>query len=696
MANSKIVSGNLLGTPRAESDLKMLATAFVETEDFHALVDTRDFNFVVGRRGTGKSALFLKVSEALNKEKSVYRYSKSSSEYDSLSLLSTVIGVSKDYHAIRSITRVAWRASLLIDLLNDVRSHYKLDRCDNVKNLCDFSERFRHLSNYDCFERTTEILKTAHKQCSDVLKIPVTIAKLFSVEDLNAAIVEALRTYSKTAVFLFDGLDEGWSPNQTSTAIVGGLAAAASDFADRQSSVQVTLFLRDNIFRSLSFFDRDFSRHIEGNTLRLRWDDSSLLHFVANRLRATFGLNSIESDIKVWNRFAQRGLENREGFSSCLNYTLYRPRDLLVLLNEAFVFAARSGRQQIVKEDIELTSKQISQNRLEDLLKEYDTVFPGLPLFIDVFKGKPSSQTFGIIISLLDEAIKYQNYEEQGASDFAILGNGKQAFFALYSIGFIGLSNESTQTLQFCHDGSSANIDATNSEQRACIHPCYWKALNIQAERSEGDVLIDVYDDQSFTEKKEIEDFRMKMIGELVSELPVMTEGAEDSEKFEQWVFRTIKILFSGLLSNPELKPNSDAIQRRDIVATNMAKEGFWRRIREDYSARQVVFEIKNYSTLKIEDFRQALSYSTDAYGKFIIIVNRNQNEGASELEKGWIKEIWDQHKVLVFTLPAIFLSRCVRKLRSRARFDYIDKQLGKRLDTFIRSYLSLRHRKKT
>lgn len=120
MTNSKVVSGNLLGAPRAESDLRMLAAAFVETQDFHALLDTRDFNFVVGRRGTGKSALFLKVAEALQKEKSVYLYCKSSTEYDSLDLLSTVNTISKEYIQIRSITRVAWRASLLMALLRCV------------------------------------------------------------------------------------------------------------------------------------------------------------------------------------------------------------------------------------------------------------------------------------------------------------------------------------------------------------------------------------------------------------------------------------------------------------------------------------------------------------------------------------------------------------------------------------------------
>jgi len=465
-----------------------------------------------------------------------------------------------------------------------------------------------------------------------------------------------------------------------------------------KSSVGCTLvlFIRDNIYRSLNYFDRDFSRHIEGNTLRLNWDESSLLHLISNRLRVALGLEKIESDVKAWNRFAYSDLKNREGFNLCLNYTLYRPRDLIVLLNTAYSQTARSGRKELIKDDIETSSKQISNNRITDLQKEYDEVFPGLSLFIDLFKGKPAFREYAIIVEDLKSQIDNAEFKEVSNSDFALLETGEDVFFALYSVGFLGLENPATKNLQFCHDGSSADIDATKTDQRACIHPCYWKALDIQSEQIEENVIIELYDDTKTTSTDEIADIRTKKIGQLVSALPQMQEGKDDAHKFEEWVFRTIQILFSGQLSNPELNPNTDAVQRRDIVTTNMADSGFWGRVLEDYKSRQVVFEVKNYSTLKNDDFRQALSYSGDAYGQFVVIVSRNQNEGLSTTERGWVKELWDRHNVLIFVIPAVILSRCIGKLRNRQRFDYVDNQLNKRLDTFQRSYLSLRHIKKT
>ena len=191
-----------------------------------------------------------------------------------------------------------------------------------------------------------------------------------------------------------------------------------------------------------------------------------------------------------------------------------------------------------------------------------------------------------------------------------------------------------------------------------------------------------------------IKDIRTKKHGQLVGQLPSTKEGRECASDFEEWVFRAIQILFAGKLTNPEFKPNGDAIQRRDIVATNNAEKGFWKRIREDYEARQVIFKVKNYSTLKINDFRQAQSYATPLYGKFITIINRNANEGLSQTDRGYVKEFFDGHNVLIFILNAPFLSRCISKLRSGQRFDYAEKNLNKRLDTFERNYLSLRHSK--
>jgi hypothetical protein len=53
----------LLGAQRAESDSKMLGRVFVRTADFETLENGPRHNFVIGRRGAGKSALFLELGK---------------------------------------------------------------------------------------------------------------------------------------------------------------------------------------------------------------------------------------------------------------------------------------------------------------------------------------------------------------------------------------------------------------------------------------------------------------------------------------------------------------------------------------------------------------------------------------------------------------------------------------------------------
>jgi hypothetical protein len=177
------------------------------------------------------------------------------------------------------------------------------------------------------------------------------------------------------------------------------------------------------------------------------------------------------------------------------------------------------------------------------------------------------------------------------------------------------------------------------------------------------------------------------------SALPRLPLGHGGAEQVERWVFRVVKVLFAGVLSNPQLKPNGGAIQRRDVVATNLGATPLWRRVLEDYGVRQVIFEVKNYEELQPDDFRQVLSYSTREYGRLVVVVTRTTSETPTETEKGWLRTLYFEHDQRVaLIVPALVLARCVSKLRSDRKYNYTDDTLQKRMDTFIRSYLNLRH----
>jgi hypothetical protein len=538
------------------------------------------------------------------------------------------------------------------------------------------------------------ILRSVLRETRAPEEIPGAIVARYQIGEATEALREVLDATGLRIIALCDRLDEAWLPEAVPIAILGGLAKMAADYREKRLFFYPVLFIRDNMFRALAQFDDDFTRHIEGHSLRLQWDEESLFHLVTARLRVALNLENVESGVKVWNRFAQRELQHREGFATCLRYTLFRPRDILVLLNEAYINALREGRNEIIEKDIEKSATIISQYRLEDLCKEYDKVLPGLRLFVSSFRGKPATQSFQEAVDHLQYVADKSDYSDTAARDLVLFENGGEMFSALYSVGFMGLKDRASGNYTFCHDGTMFALVKIDAMRETLVHPCYWKALDISVLSGSEQMLIQVNDEYRVSTTSEFADLRLQRLGRLPEELFHIALGHAGSRLFETWGLRTVRLLFSGSLSNIELKPNPNtALNQRDIVATNTTTNStLWRRIYEDYHSRQVIFECKNYEEVTPEDFRQVLDYSTGEYGNFAIIVRRGNNELLTESEKDRTRALFFEHKHLVLIVPTPILVLCIKKLRTPKKYDYAEFVISKHLDLVVRSVLSMTH----
>ncbi|MEH5974559.1 hypothetical protein PO654_26490 [Phytobacter diazotrophicus] len=452
-------------------------------------------------------------------------------------------------------------------------------------------------------------------------------------------------------------------------------------------------FVRDNIHRAISKMDPDFTRNIEGQVLRLHWDEYNLFNLVCNRMRAAFQ-STIENNTRVWNAFTANELQSTTGFKETLKLTLYRPRDILVLLNDAFLRAFTQNRTKIVIEDIEATANTISQNRLNDLHKEYEIVFPALDIFTNVFANKHAnfsvSEACKLIKSVLDDE---QISNKPKLQDILLFEDPLQVIQRLYSVGFFGLYNVQSSSFVFCHDGKEPEKVFTPQSQ-LLLHPCYWLALSVHDSDISLETAEDIHDEYDIEVSSASEEQRKQRIGALLQELSEIPEGLSGAVDFEAWALKTIKILFATNLANIELHPNKNGLQQRDIVATNLAENSVWQRILTDYQTRQVIFEIKNYKELGADEYRQVNSYLFKDYGKLAFIINRDHTENLEKhRELTWVKELYDNHGKLVIKLPSKFLERHLSKMRSPQKHDEVNKQLSKLLDLYIRTYLSNKSR---
>ena len=685
--------GNLLGAAQAEADHSMLSRAFIETAEYQTLLHTTDFNYVVGRRGTGKSAIFQRLLNDFNANTGVILLIEAPQDYEMLEFQEILRRVSTEYRILRPITRLLWTVNIIIQATRKIISHYMFSKSRHALFLTQYLKKHPSVSVETGCAFCALLLRQVSKEGLTPEQFPRAIIERYDVSAAMDALRGTLEDTGQRIVSLSDRLDEAWLPESTPTAILGGLARAVAEFREKQFPFYQVVFIRDNMFRSLAQLDDDFTRHIEGHTLRLQWDEFSLFHLITARLRVALDLDSIENEVRVWNRFAHRDLHERQGFATCLRYTLYRPRDILVLLNEAYLTARRVNREAIIDEDVVKSATAISQHRLEDLCKEYDKVLPGLRLFVSAFRGQPASRPMGLVVDSLEKMADQNDYSESASRDLMLFKDGGEMFSALYSVGFVGLKDAISGNYTFCHDGTMRALVSVEAFRETLVHPCYWKALDISIKDEPLDVVIQINDDYGVIPSEEIVELRLKRLGRLPEDLANIPTGKAGSRDFETWVVRVIRVLFSGALSNIEMKPNpNNALNQRDVVGTNTEKTDFWRRILSDYQSRQIIVECKNYEELTPEDFRQVLDYSSGDYGRFSIVVRRGRNEALTENEKDRTRAMFYEHKRLIMIVPTALLVLCMKKLRTPKKYDYAEFTMSRQLDLISRSILSLIH----
>lgn len=681
---------NALGDTTAENDQKMLTDAFVPTADFRTLIETDERTVVVGRRGTGKSALYFQLQKYWADDKKVVVLCFSPEDSEIIGFRSLLKPFSTSFNLARASTRLLWRYAMLMEIAAYIRGNYKLG------HLVEEDDTLReHL------QRWASVKGNLLTKCRHIAKIFLSSSSPeeavgdlpgnLDLTHIENKVISLIGASERRFVLLMDRLDEGYEPDEIGIGIITGLAYASIELNKRAEKIRPIIFLRDNIYRAVAKEDPDYSRNIEGQVIRLHWDWAQLLQLAASRMKVCFQID-LEKDQRIWDRCTAGELQGRDGFKRCLQFTLYRPRDLLSLLNEAFYCASRQNRSTAIVADLDFAARSISVARLEDLWKEYQKVFPSIQLVSNAFAdGEPEIEV-GSASALLSNVIeKIDDKESQIIIRDVRLLEPSGILQGLYSVGFLGIHEVTTGAFTFCHDGRTPDI-ALEDKSRLLIHPCYWLGLNLNRNALMPDEAAEITDEYDIKVQSSTPEIRNSRIGRTITQLDGIPIGSEGQREFELWCLDALRIAFAAHLTNIQEHPNGAAVQRRDIVGRNREESEFWKRIRSDYKVRQVIFEIKNYSEPGPTEYRQLQSYLTGMYGNLGFMITRDESENLhSGKDLDWIKEMHQSHQVVLMKLPAKYICKLLQKLRSPEKHDVVDQQIGILLDTYERNYLGIK-----
>lgn len=683
---------NPLGDIRAEADHAMLSRAFYETPDYLSLLESDDKVVVVGRRGTGKSALTYRLQKQWADPKASVLILVEPEEHHTLALAPLIARTGSRFLSIRGSCRLIWRYGLMLEIVQKLSSRYKTK--ESIAQSEILSKHLKEWGRIDqsFFEKIRLLLK---RLITSTVAVDEAIGVLVDALEINN-IERALKSILEHATYkihiLVDRLDEGFDPDNSNVAFIDGALNAAIDISTAfKGSIKPLVFLRDNIFRAVAHYDQDFTRNIEGQTLRLHWDANNLFYLVCNRIRSAFG-DSTQNNKRLWSRYTAHDLQGDEGFRQCLKFTLYRPRDILILLNSAFENASKRDLSAMVTtislQDLEKSAKVISTNRLDDLHKEYRHIFPSVDSSISVFANRSPEMSLAEACELLLGVLGGPASLES-STELAIFSQPEDLIRALYGIGFFGMYDAGSGSYIFSHDGRRPDAEFQPG-QKLLIHPCYWMALNLTRNTLSQEEATDINDEYEIKVASVTPELRHARLGRLITEYRAISNGIDGAAEFEQWCLEALKICFAGRLNNIALHPNKDSVNRRDIVGTNLAQTDFWKRIQKDYSTRQVIFEIKNYESPTLDDYRQTLAYLSGPYGNIGFIISRDWNVTLEkEKELTWVRSIYSDHKKVIVRLSGKFISDILAKLRNPQKHDAGDKALFSLLDDYERLYFS-------
>ncbi len=148
---------------------------------------------------------------------------------------------------------------------------------------------------------------------------------------------------------------------------------------------------------------------------------------------------------------------------------------------------------------------------------------------------------------------------------------------------------------------------------------------------------------------------------ELIDELHTIKSGKLHWGKYEKFCIKVLKYLFI-----PEFKKvyvqarNQNGYERRDAIMPNNSESRFWKNIKSEFNANNIVFEFKNLqvvsSKLELNQLRIYLSKPT--IGKFGFLFLRNKVNSPSLLQAQ--RDAYEQSKIHIVIIDDELLEKLI------------------------------------
>ena len=407
------------GASAAENEFKELGGYYLETDQFQR-ARRGEVRLVVGRKGSGKTAIFVKVRDDVRRDSSNVVLDLRPDGYQLLKFKELVLrflGAGALDHTVTAF----WEYLLLLEvchkLLEKDRERHTRDRrlFDAYRRLSDLYQADRYIAEGDFSERLSQLIKYIsgeyqvrydREEGRSLTQQQITeLLYRHDVGTLRAEVVEYLRL-KREIWLLFDNLDKGWPTKgltSTDLVIVRALLEATRKIErqmQRRDVVCRTLvFLRNDVYELLVAETPD--RGKEGR-VALDWSDPDLLRELLRRRLLYSGMPDREF-YELWRAICVSHVAGDETSEFLIERSLMRPRALIDLANHCRGYAVNLRHGKIENDDIRKGLQAFSSDIAVEVGYEIRDVLPAAEDVLYAFIDEPQTLSAEALANVLRE-----------------------------------------------------------------------------------------------------------------------------------------------------------------------------------------------------------------------------------------------------------------------------------------------------
>jgi len=480
-----------LGASTAENEMKTLDNYYLRTDQF--LKSLRGENHLcVGRKGAGKSAIFLQIRDLeRSRDRSQNIVLDLKPEGYKLVKFKELVLSFLEEGTLQHTIMAFWEYVLLLEichklLLKDQQRHMT----DHVlfepyKKLSELYDETKYDTEGDFSERITGLIGKIHSEYQNkyggqenVRLTSAQVTELLYKNDVKLLKDEVLSYMKHKGILwlLFDNIDKGWPATGLEhedlmmiRALIDSTRKIEKQFGKVNLSVKSIIFLRNDVYELLVKETSD--RGKEANVM-LDWTDPDLLRELVRLRIISNGLEENTPFTSAWLLVCTSHYKGEESSQYLIDRSLMRPRFLLNLINQCKSFAVNLNHSVIEQDDIEKGLEAYSSDLLADIHYEIDDIAPGSGESLYAFIGSKQILHHKDVGNLLN--------------DFGITTElASKIIDILLWYGFLGIQVEDNETkyiYNFNYNMRLMNGFAKKKKDDLFyqINPAFWPALLIE------------------------------------------------------------------------------------------------------------------------------------------------------------------------------------------------------------------------